>query len=89
MLVLSRKVGEKIIIDGDLTRGVCLCWVNRVRLGSEAPKEVPIRRSELSLDSLPRFKTRKTVFHEGVWGEIIYNILKFSNKKLGMKDLYM
>lgn len=66
MLVLSRKVGEKIIIDGDITLVVVELRGNRVRLGIEAPKEVPIRRSELSLDSLPRFKTRKTIFHAGV-----------------------
>ncbi len=36
MLVLSRKAGEKILIGGDT-----------IRLGIEAPRKVPINRSEV------------------------------------------
>ena len=52
MLVLSRKVSEKIIIDGHITLTVVELSGNRVRLGIAAPREVPILRSELSVDSL-------------------------------------
>jgi carbon storage regulator len=47
MLVLSRKLGEKIYI-GD---NVCITVVDidrgKIRLGIEAPRDVPIYRQEL------------------------------------------
>lgn len=46
MLVLSRKVGEKIIIE-NITITVCEIRKDRVRLGIEAPREVNVRREEL------------------------------------------
>lgn len=50
MLVLTRKLGEKICI-GD---GICLTVVDidrgKVRLGVEAPRNVPIFRQELLVD---------------------------------------
>jgi len=48
MLVLSRKNGECIVIDGGITVRVIEVDGNRVRLGIEAPKEISIRRSELN-----------------------------------------
>jgi carbon storage regulator len=47
MLVLSRKVGQEIII-GDNIR-VQVLWVrgNQVRLGFTAPVDVPISREEI------------------------------------------
>ena len=47
MLVLSRKRGESIVIDGDITVTVIATKDNVVRLGIEAPKEIPVHRSEL------------------------------------------
>jgi carbon storage regulator len=47
MLVLSRRTNESIVIDGDITVTVLRTQGNNVRLGIEAPKEIPIRRSEL------------------------------------------
>lgn len=47
MLVLSRKVGEKIVIDGKITLQVVGARNNRVRLAFDAPREIPILRSEL------------------------------------------
>jgi carbon storage regulator len=47
MLVLSRKSGEQIQIDGNITVTVLGIEGRRIRLGIEAPKEVPILRSEL------------------------------------------
>ena len=47
MLVLSRKQGESIVIDGDIRVTVLKAHGKVIRLGIEAPKEVPIRRSEL------------------------------------------
>ena len=47
MLVLTRKNGEKIVIDGDIEITVVDIRGNQVRLGIEAPKEVAILRAEL------------------------------------------
>jgi carbon storage regulator len=47
MLVLTRKEGERIVIDGQIVVTVLQVRGNQIRLGIEAPKDVPIRRSEL------------------------------------------
>ena len=47
MLVLTRKMGEAIVIDGGLKVTVLEVRGNSARLGIEAPKEVPVMRSEL------------------------------------------
>ncbi len=47
MLVLSRKYGESIVINGTITVTVVEVKGNFVRLGVEAPKEIPIHRSEI------------------------------------------
>jgi carbon storage regulator CsrA len=58
MLVLSRKIGEAIHIDGDIVVVVTAIDSNRVSLGIVAPKTVGIRRSELPLlPSMPRLST--------------------------------
>ncbi len=48
MLVLGRKQNESIIIDGRITVKVLQVKGNRLRLGIEAPEDVPIRRAELA-----------------------------------------
>ena len=48
MLVLSRKKGESIVIrDGIVVTVVDLCG-KKVRLGVEAPREIPVHRKELN-----------------------------------------
>jgi carbon storage regulator len=47
MLVLSRKAGESIHIDGQIKVMIVTVSGNRVKVGIEAPLEVPIVRSEL------------------------------------------
>ena len=48
MLVLSRKCGEKIVIENDITVTVVEVKGNRVRLAIEAPDQVRILRAELA-----------------------------------------
>jgi carbon storage regulator len=48
MLVLSRKKDETIVIDGNIKVTVVEIVGNRIRLGIEAPKEVPVWREELA-----------------------------------------
>jgi carbon storage regulator len=47
MLVLSRKTNETINIGNDITVTVLSVRGGKVRLGLDAPQEVPIMRSEL------------------------------------------
>jgi carbon storage regulator len=47
MLVLSRKLGESIVIGHGITVTVIEVHGERVRLGFTAPADVPIHREEL------------------------------------------
>jgi carbon storage regulator len=47
MLVLSRKVGESVIIDGRIVVKIVRLDGDSVRVGIEAPAEVPIHRQEI------------------------------------------
>lgn len=47
MLVLSRKKGESIIIDGEIEVKVISVDGDLVKLGIEAPKSVSIHRQEV------------------------------------------
>ena len=48
MLVLSRKVGEKVVIGDKITVVVNRVSGNRISLGIEAPADVRIVRGELA-----------------------------------------
>ena len=47
MLVLSRKLGERIMIGENVTVTIVRIGPNNVRLGIEAPREMNIVREEL------------------------------------------
>lgn len=47
MLVLSRKLGEKIFIGDNICITVVDIDRGKIRLGIEAPRDVPIYRQEL------------------------------------------
>jgi len=47
MLVLSRKLGEKIVIGNDVVVTLVKIDRNQVRIGIEAPKDVPVHREEI------------------------------------------
>ncbi|MDD3469908.1 MAG: carbon storage regulator CsrA [Thermoguttaceae bacterium] len=47
MLVLSRKKNESIVINNEITIVVVEIRGDKVRLGVEAPKEVPVHRQEV------------------------------------------
>ena len=49
MLVLSRKIGERLVIADNITVVVSRIAGNRVTLGIEAPSDVRIIRGELHL----------------------------------------
>jgi carbon storage regulator len=47
MLVLTRNVGEKIVIDGNIQVTVVAIKGNKVRIGIEAPENVRVDREEV------------------------------------------
>lgn len=53
MLVLSRKRDERIVIGGDIVITVVEIRGDKVRLGIEAPKDVPVNRQEV-VDAINR-----------------------------------
>ncbi|MFO0961004.1 MAG: carbon storage regulator CsrA [Isosphaeraceae bacterium] len=51
MLVLTRKLNEKIVINGNIVITVVRIDKNQVRIGIEAPNSVPVYREELVKNS--------------------------------------
>lgn len=51
MLVLSRKKGEEIVIADNIRIRVLEIRSNKVRFGILAPKEVPITRSDATVNN--------------------------------------
>ncbi|NPA72469.1 MAG: carbon storage regulator [Gammaproteobacteria bacterium] len=47
MLVLTRKEGESLIIDNDIKLTIVAIKGGQVRVGIEAPSDIPIHREEL------------------------------------------
>jgi len=47
MLVLTRKIGEEIIIDGSILVTITAIKGDRVRIGVTAPPEIPVDRAEV------------------------------------------
>lgn len=52
MLVLTRKVGSSIVIDGQIKIQVVQIKGRQVRLGIEAPKETKVHREEVQKRSI-------------------------------------
>jgi carbon storage regulator len=53
MLVLSRKLGEKIRINDNIVITVIDIDRGKIRLGIEAPRDVPVYRQELLVPPAP------------------------------------
>lgn len=47
MLILTRRVGEALVIGDDVTLTVLGVKGNQVRIGVNAPKEVTVHRQEI------------------------------------------
>ena len=64
MLVLSRKKNESIVINNDITIVVVEIRGDKVRLGVEAPKEVPVHRREV-YDAIKRSELERQADQDG------------------------
>lgn len=47
MLILTRKAGETIVINENIKVRVLSVKGNQIRLGVEAPEDVPVHRQEI------------------------------------------
>jgi carbon storage regulator len=47
MLVLTRRVGETIVIDGRIRVTIVEICGNKIRLSVEAPNDIPVERAEV------------------------------------------
>jgi carbon storage regulator len=65
MLVLSRKVGDKLVIDGNITVEVIKIQGNRITLGIVAPSTIKILRGELT-KSKPEVQTVELTVEDGL-----------------------
>jgi carbon storage regulator len=59
MLVLSRKVGEKILIGDNISVTVVRVAQGIVRIGVEAPQNLPVVREEIK-DQVKDHQAKKT-----------------------------
>ncbi len=66
MLVLGRKEGESILIEGGIRIVVVACDKGGVRLGIEAPAELRILRGEIA-QSVATENQRATVPADSAW----------------------
>ncbi len=47
MLILSRRVGETLMIGDDITITILNMRSNQVRIGISAPRDIPVHREEI------------------------------------------
>jgi carbon storage regulator len=47
MLILTRRMGESLMVGNDVTITILGIKGNQVRVGVNAPKEVPVHREEI------------------------------------------
>jgi carbon storage regulator len=59
MLVLSRKVGEKILIGDNISVTVVRVAQGIVRIGVEAPQNLPVVREEIKDQMCEQRQTKK------------------------------
>ena len=47
MLILTRRIGESVVIGGDVTVTLLGVKGNQARLGVDAPKDITVHREEI------------------------------------------
>lgn len=61
MLVLTRAVGDRIVIGGTVVVTVLYCRGGRIRLGIEAPEDVAVVREEILVGPASPVRWRRRV----------------------------
>ncbi len=61
MLVLSRKLGEKIVIGDNIVVTVVKIDRNQIRIGIEAPTDVPVYRQEIAPSRVAKLSASEPV----------------------------
>jgi len=60
MLILTRRIDEKIIIDDNVTIAMLGVKGNQVRIGIDAPREIQVHREEIYQRILKERATDRT-----------------------------
>ncbi len=63
MLILTRRIGESLVIGDDVTLTILSIKGNQIRIGIDAPKHVTIHRQEIQ-NKINEF-SKDTFFSEG------------------------
>jgi carbon storage regulator len=61
MLVLSRKLGEKIVIGDNVVITIVKIDRNQIRIGIEAPQDIPVYREEIAPNRAEPAKIQEAV----------------------------
>ena len=88
MLVLSRKKNESIVINDNITIVVVEVRGDKVRLGIDAPKDVPVHRKEIynairSGEKRDEYSNTRTPAPESDFSEVAAEIEKTLTPNLG------
>lgn len=59
MLILTRRIGETIIVGDDVNITVMGVSGNQIKLGINAPKEIPVNREEMYLQIKKGLREKK------------------------------
>ena len=65
MLILTRRIGEKLVIDENVIITIVGAKGNQIRIGIEAPRDVQVHREEIYKRILKERKGFKRAWHRG------------------------
>lgn len=65
MLILSRRINESIVIEDDVKIKILDIQKNQVRIGIEAPKDIPVNRKEVWLHMQEEKRKNKHNLEDG------------------------
>jgi len=64
MLILTRKLNESVVIGGDVVVRILRVQGDRVRIGIQAPRNIPVTRSEILFDQPQSLHTISAVVND-------------------------